>query len=189
MANVRLADRPTGLIQRLTWAYGKRRFGRTVDPVRVVALHTGVLIAGGALETAVANGWKALDPHLRHLAIQATSGRIGCTWCIDYGYYEAMQEGVDPQKVRDVAHWRDSDVYDERERSVLEYAEAATATPAEIPLDLVERLHAHFSDKEIVELAAWVSLENYRSRFNAGLGLSSEGFSDACAVPLSTVGA
>ncbi|HXW35652.1 MAG TPA: hypothetical protein VEJ87_13820, partial [Acidimicrobiales bacterium] len=68
-------------------------------------------------------------------------------------------------------------------RVVLEYAEAATATPVRISDELVERLHAHFDDAEIVELAAWVALENYRSRFNAGLGLKSQGFSDRCEVP------
>ena len=29
-------------------------------------------------------------------------------------------------------------------------------------------------------LAAWIALENYRSRFNAALGLRSEGFTDRC---------
>ena len=38
--------------------------------------------------------------------------------------------------------------------------------------------------KEIVELTGWIALENYRSRFNAGLGLKSEGFSDSCEIPL-----
>jgi hypothetical protein len=35
-----------------------------------------------------------------------------------------------------------------------------------------------------VELAGWVALENFRSRFNAGLGLRSQGFSDSCAIPM-----
>ena len=30
---------------------------------------------------------------------------------------------------------------------------------------------------------AWVALENFRSRFNAGLGLRSQGFSDNCEIP------
>jgi alkylhydroperoxidase family enzyme len=90
---------------------------------------------------------------------------------------------MEPAKVRDVPRWRESDVYDARERSVLEYAEAASATPANVSDELMDRLHEHFSDAEIVELAAWVALENFRSRFNAGLGLHSQGFSDSCQVP------
>jgi alkylhydroperoxidase family enzyme len=52
--------------------------------------------------------------------------------------------------------------------------------PVVISDDLVRRLHLHLSEPEMVELAGWVALENFRSRFNGGLGLHSEGFSDKC---------
>jgi alkylhydroperoxidase family enzyme len=146
--------------------------------------HAGVLMAMGAVETAAERGWKRLDPHLRWLAVQGAAGDIGCSWCTDFGYYEGMQQGVDPRKVRDVARFGDSDAYDDTERVVLAYAAAATTTPVVVSDALVERLHKHLSEPEIVELAAWVALENFRSRFNAGLGLRSQGFSDSCeAVP------
>jgi alkylhydroperoxidase family enzyme len=89
---------------------------------------------------------------------------------------------VDPRKVRDVPRWRESGAYDEQERVVLEYAEAATSTPVFVSEDLVAKLHQFFSEEEMVELAAWVALENFRSRFNGGLRLRSEGFSDRCDV-------
>jgi alkylhydroperoxidase family enzyme len=138
----------------------------------------------GVLETAVEMGWRKLDPSLRWLATQAVAGRIGCSWCIDYGYYEGMHHGMEPRKVRSVPLWSESSVFDERERAVLEYADAATMTPAAVPEECAERLHRHFSDAEIVELAAWVALENFRSRFNAGLGLRSQGFAERCEVPM-----
>jgi alkylhydroperoxidase family enzyme len=53
-----------------------------------------------------------------------------------------------------------------------------------VPDEMVARLHAHFGEIEIVELAAWVALENLRSRFNAGLGLQSQGFADRCPITL-----
>ena len=187
MAHVSLIDRPRGLLRRYAWRYSRKEFGKVVDPLRAQTHHSGVLMAAGALEMTVAKSWKALDPQLRWLALQATSSAIGCSWCIDYGSFEGVQSGVDPRKVRDVPRWRDSDVYDARERLVLEYAEAVNATPSAMDDDLAARLREHFSDKEIVELAGWVALENYRSRFNAGLGLTSEGFAENCAVPM-TIG-
>jgi alkylhydroperoxidase family enzyme len=45
-------------------------------------------------------------------------------------------------------------------------------------------VRTHLTDPEFVELAAWVALENFRSRFNAGLGLKSQGFSDGCDIPM-----
>ena len=183
MAYVQLADKANRLIPKVALRYSRHRFGRVVEPVAAAAHHSGVLLAMGALETAAERGWRRLEPSLRWMAIQATAMEIGCSWCTDYGYYEGMQQGTDPIKVREVLRWRTSDVYDERERAVLEYAEAATATPVSIADELMERLHRHFTEPEIVELAAWVAMENFRSRFNAGLGLRSQGFSDNCEVP------
>jgi len=146
-------------------------------------------MAMGALETIAERGWGRLDHRLRWLAIQASAMRIGCSWCTDFGYFEGMQRGVDAHKVRAVAEWRTSALFDDRERAVLEYAEAATATPVVIADELMERLHLHFSDDELVELVSWVALENLRSRFNAGLGLHSQGFAAECAIPAASAGA
>ena len=183
MAHVPLQEHPKGAVPRLATGYTKRRFGQTVEPLEAAAHHSGVLVAMGALETAVQFGWKKLDPTLRWLVIQATCMRIGCSWCIDYGYFEGMHKGVDPAKVRAVGQWRSSDLFDERERVVLEYAEVATGSPAEVSDELAARVRGHLSDAEFVELAGWVALENFRSRFNAGLGLRSQGFADHCDIP------
>ncbi len=108
MAHVPLVDEPKGIIARLSFRYAKRRFGRIVEPVAAAAHHSGVLIAMGTLETTVQIGLKKLDPTLRWLAIQMAAGTIGCSWCIDYAYYEGMNQDIDPAKVRAAAQWRDS---------------------------------------------------------------------------------
>ena len=180
MAHVDLEKRAPGLVSRLARWYSRRTFGQVVEPASAAALHRGVTLGWGALEITADRTWRRLDPHLAHLAIQAAAGAIGCSWCIDFGYYEGMEKGLDPSKVRDVARWRESSAYNAQEQAVLEYAEAASATPAGVSDSLVERLRRFFSDEEMVELAAWVALENLRSRFNAGLGLRSQGFADRC---------
>jgi alkylhydroperoxidase family enzyme len=189
MAHVPLHDYPRGLVSRVAASYTKHRFGQMVEPTAAASHHAGVLVAMGSLETAAQFGWKKLDPTLRWLALQATGTRIGCSWCVDYGYYEGLVGGIDPAKVRAVANWRASDLFDARERVVLEYAEVATGCPAEVSDELAGRVRSHFSDAEFVELAAWVAQENFRSRFNAGLGLRSQGFSDNCEIPVRTVSA
>jgi len=182
MAFVPLDPHPPRRLARYLLSYARRKYG-DLQPVAAAANHTGVLLANGALETVAEKRWKALDRHLMWLAVQCASTSIGCSWCTDYGYYLGMQDGIDPRKVMDVPRWRDSDAYDAKERLVLEYAERATATPADVDQDLASRLAEAFSVEERVELAAWVALESFRSRFNAGLGLVSQGFSASCAVP------
>jgi alkylhydroperoxidase family enzyme len=185
MPYIPLLDEPRGLIGRFAYRYARRKFGSVVQPVRAAAHHNGVLMASGALETVVEKSWTKLDPSLRWLAVQCVAGQIGCSWCTDFGYYLGKHQNIDPAKVTDIARWRTTDVYTEQERLVLDYAESASATPAVVPESLVEALRNELGDEATVELASWVALEHYRSRFNAGLGLHSEGFSDNCDVDLS----
>src|SRR5580693_2529206 len=143
MAHVPLETNPKGLVARLSVRYTKRRFGQMVEPTAAASHHAGVLVAMGSLETAVQFGWKKLNPTLGWLALQATGMQIGCSWCVDYGYYEGMHHGIDPAKVRAVGSWRASDLFEERERAVLEYAEVATGSPAEVSAELAARIRAH----------------------------------------------
>jgi alkylhydroperoxidase family enzyme len=186
MALVPLPNRPSGLLNRYAFWYSRRRFdGTIVDPVKAGSHHPGVLLAQGAEEMVVAQRWNRLDPTLRWLAVMMSAQSIGCSWCTDFGYFDGVATGVAPEKIRAVGQWRTSEVFDERERLVLEYAEATSATPVLLDDLLVERLRRTFRPDELVELAAWVALENQRSRFNAGLGLESQGFRSRCEIPAS----
>ena len=125
--------------------------------------------------------WRRLDRRLKDLAVMAAAARIGCAWCLDFGYWEAtMKHHVPAEKIRAVPAWRDSGVFTGLERLVLEYAEAMTDTPSGVTNDMVERLGAHLSEAELVELTAIIAVENLRSRMNAALGLTAQGFKDWC---------
>jgi AhpD family alkylhydroperoxidase len=127
--------------------------------------------------------WKALDPTLKHLAEMAASVAIGCSWCVDFGWWIATSRGTDPVKLRDVPRWRESDVYTDLERRVLEYAEAMTSTPPAVTDSMVAGLRRDLGEAALVELTMMVAVENQRSRFNSALGLTSQGFRDRCEVP------
>jgi alkylhydroperoxidase family enzyme len=66
---------------------------------------------------------------------------------------------------------------------VLEYTEAATATPPTVTDELVDGLRQDLGDAALVELTMMIAVENQRSRFNSSLGLTSQGFKDRCEVP------
>ncbi|WBQ07318.1 carboxymuconolactone decarboxylase family protein [Kribbella sp. CA-293567] len=178
MARIGLEHRRTAFVRVVEW-WSKRRYGQVPDPGKVALHNRRVLTSTMMLELSVTR-WKALDPTLKALATMVTSGRIGCSWCLDFGYWEYHHAGIDQAKLRDVPRWRDSEVYTELERAVMEYAEAMTATPPEVTDEQVDRLKRDLSDAALVELTAQVSLENLRSRTNAALGLTSQGFKEYC---------
>ncbi|MCB7137980.1 carboxymuconolactone decarboxylase family protein [Cellulosimicrobium marinum] len=177
------ADPPRTLLQRAFAALSRRRYGAVLDPLVPLGHHRRVLLTYGLLEGGAAR-WRSLDPTYAALAVMATAVQIGCSWCVDFGYWESEHGDVEPRALHDVPVWRDSDVYTAVERRVLEYAEAATATPPTVTDELAAALLDDLGAEAFVELTALVALENFRSRVNASLGLSSQGFSDRCAVPV-----
>ena len=132
--------------------------------------------------------WKALDPHLKTYAEMASAGAIGCSWCLDFGYFLAHTKGLDESKVREVPRWRESQVFTGLEREVMAYAEAMTATPPEVTDEMVASLDRQLGHAAVVELTMMVAVENERSRFNSAMGLASQGFSDVCELPLAQAG-
>ena len=106
---------------------------------------------------------------------------IGCTWCLDLGYFQAHNEGLDEAKAREVPRWRESDVFTPLERDVMEYAEAMTQTPPTVTDELSGRLLDQLGAPAMVELTAWVALANLYARDQRGARASRpQGFAAAC---------
>ena len=127
MARISLTPRRTLFFRVMEW-YSKRTYGKVLDPGRALAHNPRVLRSDLAFERSVAK-WNALDPDLKALAEMAASASIGCSWCMDFGYWVGRERGMAREKLLDVPRWRESEVYTPLERDVLEYAEAMTATP------------------------------------------------------------
>ena len=173
---------PRDLFGRLLAWYSRRTYGDVLDNGLVLLHHRPALLALAAFERRVEK-WDKLDPDLKTLAVMASASAIGCSWCVDFGYYAAHSKGLRVDKLREVWRWRESEVFGETERLVLEFAEAMTATPPTVTDAMVARLTDRLGVPATVELAMMVAVENERSRLNTAFGLTSQGFSDRCELP------
>jgi alkylhydroperoxidase family enzyme len=186
MARISL-DPPRTLLNRAVTWYSRRVYGTELDPALAMGHNSRVLLTNLRSETSLAR-WKKLDLMLKGLAQAAPAAAIGCSWCMDFGYWVGHEQGIDPAKLRDIPRWRDSDVYTDLERRVLEYAEAMTSTPPAVTDQMVEGLRRDLDDAAVVELTMMIAVENQRSRFNSALGLASQGFKDRCELPVTQIG-
>lgn len=182
MARISL-DPPESLTYRLGAWYSKRRYGAVMDPAAAMGHNAKVMKTTARFEMSLAK-WNSVPADLKHLAEMSASVTIGCSWCVDFGYWIMTTEGVDPAKIRDVPRWRDSDVFTDLERRVIEYAEAASLTPPAVTDEMVAALRKDLSEEQLVELTMMIAVENERSRFNSALGLSAQGFKERCDVPV-----
>ncbi len=184
VSTARIPSTPlTGPVGRLLTAYARRTWGQVPDSAGVYWHHRPLMRSVFGFERRVAR-WDRLDPTLKTCAVLASAGVVGCSWCLDFGSFLAHTEGLDEGKVREIPRWRGSDVFSPLERDVMTWAEDMTATPPTVTDELAERLLAQLGPAAMVELTQVVALENMRSRFNTAVGLTSQGFSAVCELPL-----
>ncbi len=174
--------RPDPLTRAVLW-YVRRSVG-DLDTVASMAHRRGVLLPWLLLEGATQRTRSVLPGHLGDLVVFVASVRLGCSWCVDFGASLWEGKGLDPAVLRAAVVWRDSHVFDDDQRAAFAYTEQVCGDVGDVDDAMVADLVQRFGEPGVVELTYLVALENMRSRFNAALGLTSQGFSsgDACQV-------
>jgi alkylhydroperoxidase family enzyme len=169
----------TGLKGALIKRFAKKTLGQVPSSLGVYWHNQDVLMsmasAGRKLQK-----WDACDQQLKSFAHMAVAAQVGCSWCLDFNYFEAHNKNLDMDKAREVPRWRESHAFSPLERDVLEYAEAMTVTPPTVTDEMVAGLRAQLGDAALVELTAVVAFANSTTRPNVALGIESDGFAAAC---------
>ena len=68
----------------------------------------------------------------------------------------------------------DLSVFNEKERLVIELADAMADTPSNISDDLYARLRNSFAEEQLLELGAQLAFENFRARLNRVFNVESD---------------
>ena len=106
-----------------------------------------------------------LDKKLLALVEIRSSQLNGCAFCLDMHIKEAKIQGERELRVHHVAIWRESPLFDERERAALAWTEALTKIAATgVADELYAEMLAHFSEKEIAELTYQIMVINAWNR-------------------------
>jgi alkylhydroperoxidase family enzyme len=172
------AELTTGLSESMI-----KQFGVVPEPLEVTWHNPKVAEASLELGGKVSE-WDAADESLKSFAHMAVAAQVGCSWCLDIGYFQAQNQNLDLAKASQVPRWRESDVFTPLERDVLEYAEAMTNTPPTVTDELSARLLDRLGPAAMIELTVFIAFSNFATRSNNALGIESQGFSAACEIPL-----
>jgi alkylhydroperoxidase family enzyme len=169
----------TGVYGAVVKRFCRKMFGEVPEPLGVMWHHPKVLRSGLAMGRRAAK-WNECDKDLKSYAHMAVASLLGCSFCLDLGYFQAHNEGLDVAKAREVPRWRQSDVFTPLERDVLDYAEAMSQTPPTVTDGLCARLLEQLGAAAMIELTAFVALANQMARTNVALGIEGQGFAQAC---------
>jgi alkylhydroperoxidase family enzyme len=104
------------------------------------------------------------DHSIKELARVYVSRSVQCEYCGNQRSVKSAKAGLVEADYKDLLNFEKSTRYDDRQKAALAYAETITwdleATDA-----LWERLHAHFSEPELVELGYFIALTMGQQRW------------------------
>jgi AhpD family alkylhydroperoxidase len=150
--------------------------GSGIEPVEVWAHQPRLMSGMGRFQQAVRKA-HTVDQRLKNLVELKGAQMIGCEFCVDLGSQICRNSGLSDAELLALPRYRQSEEFTEREKLALDYTVAVMRTPVEVTDELFARMKEHFSDKQLVEITALLTVVNL-DRFNAAFGIGSAGFSE-----------
>lgn len=114
---------------------------------------------------------RKLDPVLRELGQTRAGFNKGSQFVFSQHCKSLRGLGVSEDKIAAVGHWPVADCYDERERTVLAYADCLTLHSGRVPDAVFDRLKTFLSDEEILELTYITCMYDMHAVMNRALRL------------------
>jgi AhpD family alkylhydroperoxidase len=147
-----------------------------IEPIELWAHQPKILSGMGKFQQAVRSA-STVDERLKNLVELKGAQMIGCEYCVDLGSQICRNSGLTDDELLALPRYRHSDLFTEREKLALDYTVAVMRTPVDVSDELFARLQEHFSDEQLVEITALLTVVNL-DRFNAAFGIGSAGFSE-----------
>lgn len=157
--------------------------GSGIEPVEIWAYQPKMMSGMGKFQQAVRKG-RSVDERLKYLVELKGAQMIGCEFCVDLGSQICRSSGFSDDELLALPRYQQSDLFTEREKTALDYTVAVMRTPVEVDDDLFARMREHFTNQQLVELTALLTVVNL-DRLNAAFGIGSAGFSEGmvCVLP------
>ena len=158
----------------------RRKYGAVLQSALLWASAPKLFMGVAVLYGMIDRRSSPIEPALRSLVTVRVSQINDCPFCVDLNSATLLQRGVSIGKVKALEAWQESVLFDQREKTILEYTEAMTRSDLRVDDELVERLKALLADDAIVELTGLIAFQNMSSKFNSALGVPAQGF---CKLP------
>ena len=111
----------------------------------------------------------SIEGPIRDLVAIRASQMNGCGFCVDMHVKQAKIHGERELRIHHLVAWRESTLFNPRERAALAWAEALTKLAKEgVADEIYERVRAQLSEKEISDLSFVVAATNAWNRLNVG---------------------
>jgi len=128
----------------------------------------------GELTKGVMDPDGAVDLGLMRLIAHFASRAAGCQYCEAHSLVAARIHGISQEKLDAIWDYRTSPLYNDAERTALDFALAAGAVPNAVDRELFARLREHWSEEQVVQILGAVCLYGFLNRWNDSMATDLE---------------
>ena len=140
--------------------------GYVPTSIRIMAQKPNILNAFTNLIDTVLRQKSELNQEMKWLTAYAVSMSAGCRYCQAHTAANGTKHGMLIQKTREILNYRQSTLFSEPERSVVEFALAAGEVPNAVERSHFDELRRHFNQGQIIEIVSVIALFGWLNRWN-----------------------
>ena len=109
----------------------------------------------------------SLEKKLLELIEYRVSQINGCAYCLDMHSKDLRHDGETEQRIYMISAWRETDLFTDRERAALLWAESVTLlNEGHVPDEVYEEVRKQFSEEGLIDLTLAVASINSWNRLN-----------------------
>ena len=160
------------LLEKLEFFKGP--LGVIPSSVRTMSYHPKIAEAFTNLNKAVMECNGEVKPEFKRLIGYVTSFASGCLYCQAHTILGAERFGTSEERLKNVWNYKESSAFSKSEKAALSFAFAASTVPNSVSKEIIDDLKEYWSDPDIIEIMAVISLFGYLNRWNDSMSSTLE---------------
>ena len=150
-----------------------KRLGYLPNTILTLSRKPNIVMAFARLSEAVHNDC-SLPPMVRGLVGFMASATASCNYCMAHTATAAVRYGIPEALVVNLMAFETDPNFSEQLRAALQFSRAMASQPAGMTDAILKNVRKHFSDVQVIEIAAICAFYGWLNRMNSGLQMELE---------------
>lgn len=144
----------------------QRNLGFIPNSILIMQRRPAIAKALAQLTAAIWDPAGKVDRGFKRLIAHVSSRTAGCQYCMAHTAAGALHFGVEDKKLAAVWDYQKSPLFTAAERAALDLAVAASSVPNSTTDEMFVEMRKHWTEEQIVEIVAVISVFGFLNRWN-----------------------
>ncbi len=166
-------EKPKGLMWKLVYAYSRKKFGKVMTPLKVMAARMPLAFGTFSGKIGQLDEKLALPAETVMLVRQKVAEINVCLFCIDIGRSRTIVSSMNQAKFDELHEYQNSKHFSEKEKVLLDFV-TMLARDRKMDQAMFNKLGIHYDERAICEIIWITATEFYYNIGNIGLNIHSD---------------